>query len=247
MATLDPSDVHPGAPGTSERGPSGTPIDIGESAGARHRLAKMAHEFNQLVSAAGLCMLTTRNATTGQLHARPMVIREHAEMDVGTFYFVTDMGTGKVDELMGDTHVNLSFVNPVLAKTTTGDETGGEKGKGKEKRSGDFSNLTGGEWFSVAGRAFMVTEEEKRRALWGPDLATWFPNLGDNIQYLPQIHEEIETDINHACTGSTGEWNDPRILVLGVWANSITYNRIGAWGAPLTFAPSGVTDQHIGH
>lgn len=65
----------------------------------REKLAKLVAEFDT-------AMLVTRTAQ-GQLRSRPLAIAEAGED--GTFYFATSIESGKVHEVEGDDHVNVSL------------------------------------------------------------------------------------------------------------------------------------------
>lgn len=64
-------------------------------------------EIATLVDSLHLCMLTTRNPSTGHLVSRPMMTRQRQGLD---FYFLTKTGSEKSVELEADSNVNLAFL-----------------------------------------------------------------------------------------------------------------------------------------
>lgn len=106
---------------------------------AAQRLARMIRGIR-------VAMLTTA-AADGSLHARPMATRdeEHEDDFTGELWFFTKAGSGKVDEILGDGEVNLSYVS-----------------------------LEDHRYISISGRATLVTDQEKIDALWSPTYRAWF-------------------------------------------------------------------------
>jgi general stress protein 26 len=92
-------------------------------------------------------MMTTRRAD-GHLQSRPMATQKRA--DGADIWFVTTVGTSKLDDLARDPHVNLGYFN---------DSTG--------------------EWVSVSGTAVISTDRAKIRELYAEDWRLWFPDEGD--------------------------------------------------------------------
>ncbi|WP_165250884.1 pyridoxamine 5'-phosphate oxidase family protein [Paludisphaera soli] len=89
-----------------------------------------------------VAMLATASPDGG-LHSRPMATQE-AEFD-GTLWFFTRTSSAKVDEILGDAEVNVSYASP------------------EDHR-----------YVSLSGRASIVREPEKLRELWSPANRIWF-------------------------------------------------------------------------
>ena len=62
----------------------------------------------EIIEQVGVCMLTTRFA--GGLRARPLEARP--DRDAGTIWFVTDLRSGKEQEIESEHDVGLVFVDP---------------------------------------------------------------------------------------------------------------------------------------
>jgi general stress protein 26 len=133
---------------------------------------KKLDDLYELIDGIEIAMFTTRRAD-GQLVSRPMQTQER-EPGVD-LWFMTNIETHKLDDLMSDPHVNLSYIN-------------GSK-----------------EWVSVAGFATVSTDRELVRELYQPDWKAW---LGD---------EGGDRD---------GSANDPRIALILVEAESVTYMKV---------------------
>lgn len=88
-------------------------------------------------------MLTTIDLN-GRLRSRPMATMSMDEN--GALWFFTNEFSGKVHEVMQDTHVCVSFAHP--GKNT---------------------------YVSVSGEAELITDKEKMKELWMPVLNAWFP------------------------------------------------------------------------
>src|SRR5438067_9380888 len=69
----------------------------------------------------------------------------------GELWFFTDADSAKVHEVEGDHHVNLSYADPDNQR-----------------------------YVSVTGRASVVNDREKARAIWNPVNKAWFPNGVDD-------------------------------------------------------------------
>jgi general stress protein 26 len=89
-----------------------------------------------------VAMLTT-TAPDGSLHSRPMATQE-AEFD-GVLWFFTKSGSGKVDEILHDSEVNVSYAAP------------------EDHR-----------YLSFSGRAALVRDRDKIEELWSPAYRPWF-------------------------------------------------------------------------
>lgn len=104
------------------------------------------NELYGLIDGIEVAMFTTRGAD-GRLVSRPMqTVRRAAGADL---WFVTDIETHKLAELLADTHVNVSYYR---------DRTR--------------------EWVSVSGTALVSDDRELIRKLYKPDWRAWFPDQG---------------------------------------------------------------------
>jgi general stress protein 26 len=134
---------------------------------------KKLDDLYELIDGIEIAMLTTRRAD-GHLVSRPMQTQERS---VGLdLWFMTNIETHKLDDLMTDPHVNLAYYK-------------------------DRSR----EWVSVSGMAMVSTDRELVRELYKPDWKAW---LGD---------EGGDRD---------GSANDPRIALILVDAESVTYMKV---------------------
>ena len=106
---------------------------------------KKLDDLYELIDGIEIAMFTTRRAD-GQLVSRPMQTQER-EPGVD-LWFMTNIETHKLDDLMSDPHVNLSYIN-------------GSK-----------------EWVSVAGFATVSTDRELVRELYKPDWKAWLGDEG---------------------------------------------------------------------
>lgn len=106
---------------------------------------KKLDDLYELIDGIEVCMMTTRRAD-GHLVTRPMQVQERTS---GTdLWFVTDLETHKLDELLTDPHVNLAF----------------------------YHNRTR-EWVSVSGTAIVSRDQRLIDALYKPDWKAWFPEI----------------------------------------------------------------------
>lgn len=134
---------------------------------------KKLDDLYELIDGIEIAMLTTRRAD-GHLVSRPMQTQERTGgLDL---WFMTNIETHKLDDLMADPHVNLAYYK-------------------------DRSR----EWVSVSGMAMVSTDRELVRELYKPDWKAW---LGD---------EGGDRD---------GSANDPRIALILVDAESVTYMKV---------------------
>jgi general stress protein 26 len=92
-------------------------------------------------------MLTTRRAD-GHLVSRAMATQDRAPG--ADIWFVTMEGSGKLDEIANDHHVNLTCFNE-----------------------------SSREWLSVSGTAIVSRDRETIRRLYKPDWSIWFGSEGD--------------------------------------------------------------------
>ena len=134
---------------------------------------KKLDDLYELIDGIEVAMFTTRRAD-GQLVSRPMQTQERENgVDL---WFMTNVETHKLDDLMADPHVNLAYY----------------KDKSRE-------------WVSVSGIATVSTDRDLVRELYKADWRAW---LGD---------EGGERD---------GSENDPRIALILVDAQSVTYMKV---------------------
>jgi general stress protein 26 len=133
---------------------------------------KQLDDLYKLIDGIEIAMFTTRRAD-GQLVSRPMQTQER-ESGVD-LWFMTNIETHKLDDLMNDPHVNLAYIN-------------GSK-----------------EWVSVSGLATVTTDRELVRELYKPDWKAWLGDDGGDRD---------------------GSANDPRIALILVEAESVTYMKV---------------------
>ena len=134
---------------------------------------KKLDDLYDLIDGIEIAMLTTRRGD-GHLVSRPMQTQERETgLDL---WFMTNVETHKLDDLMSDPHVNLAYYK-------------------------DRSR----EWVSVSGLATVTTDRELVRELYKPDWKAW---LGD---------EGGDRD---------GSASDPRIALILVEAESVTYMKV---------------------
>ena len=107
---------------------------------------KKLDEFYKLVEGIEIAMLTTRRPD-GRLVSRPMATQKR-EPGVD-LWFVTDIESGMIDELVGDPNVSLSYYH-----------------------------VKNWEWVSVSGTATISTDREMIRQLHKPDWKAWFGDEG---------------------------------------------------------------------
>ena len=100
----------------------------------------------QLIEDIEVAMLTTRRRD-GSLVSRPMATQRRAEG--AHLWFVTEEGSPKIEEIVLDPNVNLSYY------------------KARTK-----------EWVSVSGSARILRDRSKIRELYEPSWKVWFPDQG---------------------------------------------------------------------
>jgi general stress protein 26 len=109
-------------------------------------LAKKIDELYELIEGIEIAMLTTRRRD-GRLVSRPMATQKREPgVDV---WFVTDIESAKIDELVADPNVALAYYN-----------------------------VKSWEWVSVSGTATITTDREMIRQLYEPDWKAWFGDEG---------------------------------------------------------------------
>jgi general stress protein 26 len=101
-----------------------------------------------------IAMMTTRRSD-GHLRSRAMATQRRA--DGADLWFVTCDGTGKLNDLAQDQHLNLTYYRE--------------------------SNM---EWISVSGTATISHDREKIRELYATDWKAWFPDEGDPRHGTPE-------------------------------------------------------------
>src|SRR5579864_1232595 len=97
----------------------------------------------ELIKDIRVAMLTTAEPD-GSLRSRPMAT-QNTPFD-GTLWFFTEINSGKVGEIEGERHVNVSYADPNAQK-----------------------------YVSVSGLASVVQDRAKAAELWSPVLKAWFP------------------------------------------------------------------------
>lgn len=109
-------------------------------------LAKKIEDLYALIDGIEIAMLTTRRPD-GMLVSRPMATQQR---EPGTdLWFVTDIESEKVDELLADPNVSLAYYN---TKTW--------------------------EWVSVSGTVTVSQDRELIRSVYEPDWKAWFGDEG---------------------------------------------------------------------
>jgi len=94
-------------------------------------------------------LMTTRDAASGMLVSRCMAVAAH-EQDIDLI-FHTNTETGKAEEIIGDPHVNVGFLN------------------------------SSGEWASISGTATIDTDPEAVKKYYSSQLKAWLGDLGDKV------------------------------------------------------------------
>jgi general stress protein 26 len=134
---------------------------------------KKLDDLYDLIDGIEIAMLTTRRPD-GHLVSRPMQTQERTTgLDL---WFMTNLETHKLDDLVSDPHVNLAYYK-------------------------DGSR----EWVSVAGLATITTDRALVQELYKPDWKAWLGDEGGNRD---------------------GSANDPRIALILVEAESVTYMKV---------------------
>ena len=114
---------------------------------------KKLEDLYELIEGIEVAMFTTRRPD-GHLVSRPMQTQERTSgIDL---WFMTNVETHKLDELVADPHVNLAYYN---------------------NRSR--------EWVSVAGIATLTTDRELIRELYQPDWKAWLGDAGGELDGSP--------------------------------------------------------------
>ena len=109
--------------------------------------SKKLDDLYQLIDGIEVAMFTTRRPD-GQLMSRPMATQKRLS---GTdLWFVTDITSHKLDDLLLDPHVNLAYYNS----------------KSRE-------------WVSVSGTAIVSQDRDLIEGFYKPDWKAWFPENGN--------------------------------------------------------------------
>jgi general stress protein 26 len=107
---------------------------------------KKLDDLYELIDGIEIAMFTTRRPD-GHLVSRPMATQQRTpEADL---WFVTNLDSQKLDELVFDPHVNVSYYKDGSA-----------------------------EWVSVSGTARITQDRAKIRELYAPDWRAWFGDEG---------------------------------------------------------------------
>ena len=142
---------------------------------------KKLDDLYDLIDGMEVCMMTTRRSD-GHLVTRPMQVQERTS---GTdLWFVTDIETHKLDELLGDPHVNLAFYN---------------------QRSR--------EWVSVSGTAVVTQDRKLIEGLYKPDWKAWFGKI-DEVRDGGPGDPRLALILVEAHSVSYLKVNKPRPLIL---------------------------------
>ncbi len=113
-----------------------------------HAHAEAVKKLDELIRDIKFAMLTTTNSD-GSLRSRPMATQQFS-FD-GDLWFFTSTCTQKVDEVLHDKEVNISYSNP-----------------DKDR------------YVSASGRAHVVRDRAKIKELWNPLYQVWFPEGVDD-------------------------------------------------------------------
>jgi general stress protein 26 len=135
----------------------------------------------ELIEGIEIAMLTTRRPD-GRLVSRPMATQpREAGADL---WFVTDIETGKIEELTTDPNVALSYYN-----------------------------VKSWEWVSVSGTAIITTDRAMIRELYKPDWKAWFGDEGGNRDGGPD-DPRLALILVDASSVVYGKRNKPKPLAL---------------------------------
>lgn len=122
--------------------------------------AAVLRQASHMIRGIKVAMLTT-TAPDGSLYSRPMATHE-ADFD-GSLWFYTKSDSGKVDDILHDSDVNLSYVSP------------------DDHR-----------YLSASGKATVVRDADKLRELWNPSYGAWFPRGLDDPD-LALLRVDVES------------------------------------------------------
>ena len=144
-------------------------------------LSKKLDELYGLIDDVEIAMLTTRRPD-GRLVSRPMATQKR--QPGADLWFVTDVESDKIDELVSDPNVSLAYYN---VKTY--------------------------EWVSVSGTATVSTDREMIRELYKPDWKAWFGAEGGARDGGPD-DPRFALILVEASSVIYGKRNKPKPLVL---------------------------------
>lgn len=116
-----------------------------------------------LIKDTRFAMFTTRHGANGHLHASPMTTQNQDIDEAGSLWFFMSRSSGTASDLVGEVEVNVSYANP------------------DDDR-----------YVSVSGRARIVADPAKTRALWNKMAEAWFKGPDDPNLAL------VEVQISHA-------------------------------------------------
>lgn len=102
-------------------------------------------KVREMVKDISICMFTTTDSS-GSMHARPMAAMTDPEPDDDTIWFFTRAATPKTEEIGADGDVLLSFSSPSTQ-----------------------------DYLSLTGKALVMRDVEKQKALWSEGARVWFP------------------------------------------------------------------------
>jgi len=137
-------------------------------------MATELDKFYEMVDDIEIAMMTTRRPD-GHLESRAMASQKRAAG--ADLWFVSREGTGKLRDIEGDAHLNLSY----------------------------YKDRTR-EWISVSGIATISRDRDKIRELYAPDWKIWFAEEGDPRHGTPDdprivligvdIHAAVFLEVN---------------------------------------------------
>lgn len=102
-------------------------------------------KVREMVKDIAICMFTTTDAA-GTMHARPMAPMADPTPDDDTIWFFTKANTPKTEEVGADGNVLLSFSSPATQ-----------------------------DYLSLSGKALVMRDVAKQKALWSEGARVWFP------------------------------------------------------------------------
>ena len=102
-------------------------------------------KVREMVKSIATCMFTTLDAA-GTMNSRPMAAMTDPAPNDDTIWFFTKADTPKTDEIGADGDVLLSFASP-----------------------------SSQDYLSLSGRAVVMRDVEKAKALWSEGARLWFP------------------------------------------------------------------------
>jgi len=144
-------------------------------------LEKKIDDLYKLIDGIEIAMFTTRRRD-GSLISRPMATQQRQP---GTdLWFVTDISSEKVEDLVSDPHVSLAYYS-----------------------------VKSWEWVSVSGRVTISQDRDMIRELYKPDWKVWFGDEGGNQDGGPDDPRYALLLVD-ATSVVYGKRNKPKPLVL---------------------------------